>query len=67
MTRLLVALPLSVRESLARASKISGLSQQSLIRSGVAALLAKNDAPPEQPAPAKRTRKTNPKTKLGGV
>jgi hypothetical protein len=40
VTRLLVSIPLDARERLARASELSGASQQSLIRNGIEMILA---------------------------
>ena len=54
MTRLLVAIPLSQRETLTAISQQSGISQQALIRSGIAMVLATY----EKPATA-RTRPIN--------
>jgi hypothetical protein len=57
-TRLLVTFPYSVRVGLTQVSKKTGLSQQSLIRSAVAALLSKHqDAGPPKKTKRTRTRK----------
>jgi hypothetical protein len=51
MTRLLISLPISTREALHDASRLSTLSQQSIIRIAVTKYLQQYDDPTPEPTP----------------
>jgi hypothetical protein len=61
-TRLLVTIPYSQRVGLHQLSARLGLSQQSLIRSSIAALLSQHEDPEPQPKTRKTRAKASAKT-----
>ena len=66
-TRLLLSLPYSQRVGLHRLSAKLGLSQQSLIRSSIAALLSQHEDPEPEPKPRKPRAKASAKTAKRGA